>query len=375
MTSGNDLEWLLYAWLAEQDQRRAEGRFNDYFRVAFPDLCRYLRSLRADAASAEDIAQQTLIKFLTHLGTGRKVAAERILDALSEPTPSSLGRLHVQLAQEWRQHVQAFWDAAIGFRVVSNRQDGPVSWKERRAEINGRIESLTRQGRHMIEQIRRQCTEGPHDPQGDAVARAAQPFLRCTEGICTNLPALAIPSNGLLYTIAKRRFIDSTRRSRLHPVDSAHITGMGGGSVLEEIDLPSDDATLPHSPTAHEPVAVAGSEARGLALEQRYVAFLEFLRTPLTRAEAAVAEAESRGKATAECARAQSLRAKYDRLMAVLIALREHPQPTEQEIAGRLGLTRNQVKYAIERIRSEFNYFFPDLARDAQGRRKKESTS
>ena len=65
-----------------------------------------------------------------------------------------------------------------------------------------------------------------------------------------------------------------------------------------------------------------------------------------------------------------SLRSKYDRVMAVLAALREEPQPTEEEIARREGLTRNQVKYVIERIREEFNYFFPELARDAQGRRK-----
>jgi hypothetical protein len=57
--------------------------------------------------------------------------------------------------------------------------------------------------------------------------------------------------------------------------------------------------------------------------------------------------------------------------MAVLSALHESPQPSEDEIARRQGLSRNQVKYVIERIREEFNYFFPDLAREAEGRRKR----
>ena len=347
-------------------------RFNDYFRVAFPKLCRYIRALRADRASAEDIAQQTLIKLLTHLGTGRKVAAEQVLDALSQPLPAGLGLLQLRLVQEWRQHIQAFWDAAIGFRVALDRQEGSATWKERRSEINGRIEPLTRQGQHLIEEVRRRYAEGPKNSQGDANARGEQRFLQSAERICSALPALAIPSNGLLYTIAKRQFIDSTRR-RPHTVDS-DVTGTG--SALEEIDLPSDDTRLPQvSANAGEPIEAGVSRAQDLELEQRYAAFLEFLRAPLTRAEAALADAASRGKATTERARAQSLRAKYDRVVAVLIALREHPQPTEQEIADRLGLTRNQVKYAIERIRSEFNYFFPDLAGDAQGRRKKEGAS
>lgn len=369
MTYADDLEWLLYAWLSEPDQRRAGERFNDYFRVAFPELCRYVRSLRTDSASAEDIAQQTLLKLLTHLGASRRVAAEQVLVTLSEQLPLGLGQPHTRLVREWRQRVQAFSDAAVGFRVVLDGREGSASWKERRAEINGRIESLTRQGRLVIEEITRQCKEGPQNPEGDAAARGVQQFLQGAEQICANLPALLIPSNGLLYTIAKRQFIDSKRR-HLHPVDS-EVTGTSG-SVLEDIDLPSDDTALPQlSPIAE----AAGSGARDLELERRYAAFLEFLRASLTRAEAAVAEAASRGKATAERARAQSLRAKYDRLVAVLIALRKHPQPTEQEIADRLGLTRNQVKYAIERIRSEFNYFFPDLAGNAQGRRKKEGAS
>jgi DNA-directed RNA polymerase sigma subunit (sigma70/sigma32) len=67
-----------------------------------------------------------------------------------------------------------------------------------------------------------------------------------------------------------------------------------------------------------------------------------------------------------------SLRRKYERLVAVLRALHESPQPSEVEIARRLGVSRNQVKYVIERVREEFSRFFPDLAHAAHGRRKRQ---
>jgi DNA anti-recombination protein RmuC len=91
----------------------------------------------------------------------------------------------------------------------------------------------------------------------------------------------------------------------------------------------------------------------------------------LTRAEAALAAAASPGSARAQQAKVDSLRRKYERLTTVLSALHDSPQPSEEEIAQKQGLSRNQVKYLIERVRDEFNHFFPDLTRAAQGRRKR----
>jgi hypothetical protein len=202
-------------------------------------------------------------------------------------------------------------------------------------------------------------------------------FVRSTAAVCEHLPVLSIPSNGLLYTIAKRQFLDGMRSARAEERFRAELQGtVAETPVLEELSLDvSSDTTgcQSDSPAAHRessPLPCSGDFPSDVAADYR--AFLEFLRIPLTRAEGALAIASRRGSATAERVRVDSWRAKYDRLLAVLCALSLSPQPSEEEIGSRLGLTRNQVKYAIERIRAEFNRFFPELARDAQGRRKRQ---
>ena len=435
VTHSDHLDTLLYAWLSEADSRRAEQRFSTYFRTAFPDVCRFIRSLRVDPQTAQDIAQQALIKLLNRLGTERRAADERFRCARIELRPLDFGALHSRLVEAWRRQLGNFRDAAIGFRIPREPQRAPVPWQELREEINGRIEPLGRQGMHLLGEVRTrveatltglvgsESPQGPgsrgragHRPTGspesqqkvaqDCASEQIQAFvaallqyaqgrdwarvaseLACsgsvefvsrTSIVCENLPPLAIPSNGLLYTIAKRLFLDGLRTKR--PESSERIDDVAdndGESVLDELDF--DGAAPTEAPTAvvesWSNLAEPDTHAPGAPeseVEARYRGFLELLREPLTRAEAALAAAASKGRAKAEIARVESLRAKYQRLLAVLNALRETPQPTEEEIARRQGLTRNQVKYVIERIRKEFSYYFPDLAREAQGRRKRQ---
>jgi DNA-directed RNA polymerase specialized sigma24 family protein len=415
MAECEDLDSLLFAWLSEGDERRAERRFDDYFRAAFPTLCRYVRSLRTDPASAQDIAQQALIKLFNHLGTGRRAADEQVRNAVSLLRPLDFGPVHVRAVNAWRQQVAAFRDAAVGFRIDREFHKEATTWKELRTEINGQIDPLTRQGTHFLDEVRArvvsawealityrhvrvdgEIADGPPDSV-EQVRLFVSKFLRYAEGrqdsdvedaigcagavgfvtrtncVCDHLPTLAIPSSGLLYTIAKRQFIDRERSNQIRRFDYAADTTDGDASVLDQLDFGVDRAEPLEPRPLSTPVArsdLTGTEERDVELQDRYAAFLEFLRGPLTRAEGAFSAASCKGKAEAESTRVESLKAKYDRLMAILAALRESPQPTEDEIAWRLNLTRNQVKYAVERIRSEFNYFFPDLARDARGRRK-----
>ena len=429
-THSDHLDTLLYAWLSEADNQSAEQRFNSYFRAAFPDLCRYIRSLRVDPGTAQDISQQALIKFFNHLGTERRAADERIGIARDELRPLDFGTVHARLVEAWRRQLGSFRDAAIGFRIPHEPQKLPAPWRDLREEINGRIEPLSRQGTHFLAEVRTRIEASlaallrSESPQRvGSAARAARKqsrefdtktaqdcaneqiqgfvasllqyaqgrdcarvdselgcaggtdFVSRTNTVCENLPALAIPSNGLLYTIAKRLFVDGLRRKR--PESSERIEEAADDdarSVLDELDF---EGSVPiEAPRAAEswsnltePDAIV-SEAPS-EVEARYRGFLELLRAPLTRAEAALAAAASKGKAEAEAGRVESLRAKHDRLMAVLNALHHTPQPTEEEIAKTHGLTRNQVKYVIERVREEFSYYFPDLAREAQGRRKR----
>ncbi len=309
-----------------------------------------------------------------------------------------------------------------------------MPWQELREEINGRIEPLSRQGTQFLAEVRTRfgasltallrsaspqrvgsAARAEHKQSGspesdgelaqDRVNEQIQGFVNAllqyaqgrdsarvdsdlgcpggldfvsrTHTVCEKLPALAIPSNGLLYTIAKRLFLDGLRRKR--PESSERIENVAddeGGSVLEELDfdrsVPLEGPRVTESWSNLTESATPASESTESEVGARYRGFLELLRAPLTRAEAALAAAASKDKAEPEAARVESLRAKYERLLAVLNALRETPQPTEEEIARRQGLTRNQVKYVIERIREEFSYYFPDLARETRGRRKRQ---
>ena len=150
MSTADELDVLLYAWLSEPEARRAELRFNSYFQAAFAAICRYNRSLRTDPATAQDIAQQALIKLFNHLGTARHEADERIREALSALRPLDFGAQHVRRIDSWRQQVGSFRDAAVGFRVPTELQDSRASWRVLRDEINGRIPPLVREGTQLI---------------------------------------------------------------------------------------------------------------------------------------------------------------------------------------------------------------------------------
>jgi hypothetical protein len=156
--------------------------------------------------------------------------------------------------------------------------------------------------------------------------------------VCECLPVLAIPSNGLLYTIAKRLFLDSLRSKRPDPVElTAAVVERASRSVLDEWDAedstPSDSDSVPEGQRRTSLIMSCpdGHGDGGVSVERRYEAFLEFLRAPLTRAEASLAEAVSKGKANAQQVRVNSLRRKYARSLAVLTALHESPQPNEAQ--------------------------------------------
>jgi hypothetical protein len=412
-----DLDFLLYGWLSEPDEHRAEQQFTRYFRAAFPAICRYLRSLHTDPATAQDIAQQALIKLFTHLGTGRREADERLREALSALRPLELGALHVRQVEAWGRQVAGCRDAAVNFRVSGDSRASREPWKERREEINGRIPPLTRQAVHFIGEVRshiepRLSTLVARDSSLDGSSGQAQEddalasdtdqemerfltrlfelarshsvaeadtalgcagavgFLSGASTVRWDLPRVAVPSNGLLYTMSKRALLDRLRAGRYQTVQSVeHLADGTDDGVLSVLDTAGEGGPLP---TSEESTWVSPEDGEQLEteVEPRYRAFLEFLRAPLTRAEGALAAAAAKGQAKVERARVDSLRAKYDRLLSVLAALREDPPPTEEQIARREGLSRNQIKYVIERIREEFTHFFPDLARRTDGRRR-----
>jgi DNA-directed RNA polymerase specialized sigma24 family protein len=398
-----DLDILLHAWLSETNESVATRRFAQYFRVAFSEVCRYLRSLRADEATAQDISQQALVKLFKQLGTKRREADARLRAALSGLRPLDFGAVHVTRVHTWRDEVSSFGAAAVAFRS----SDG----QRAREEINSCIAPLRRQGGNLLSEVRARVDSAldglvgedgsldaddfEHETQafaakllrysaGREVATidaaigcpGAVGFVSRTQTVCEDLRTVAIPSNGLLYTIARRLFLNSLRSKSageaMLAVAVADEAETPGVLTDWDIDHPLDDLQPMQemsAATGREPRSDESDEERDI--ESRYRAFLEFLRAPLTRAEAALAQAASPGSARAQQAKVDSLRRKYERLTVVLRALHDSPQPSEEEIARRHGLSRNQVKYLIERVRNEFNHFFPELTRAAQGRRKR----
>lgn len=428
MNTADELDVLLYAWLSEREARRAELLFRDYFQAAFPAICRFVRAFHTDAETAQDVAQQALIKLFSHLGTERNAVDGQLREAVSELRPLDLGPLHMRRVGSWREQVSGFRDAAVGFRLPTRVSGPAAAWKDLRDAINRRIPPLTQQGVHFLEEVRQRVESNSADaaapesmtseshsvavPRSEesqdivegesfepAVRRfvenvlrgafiwdAAQhgtlgsaditSFVTHANTVCTTLPTLAIPSNGLLYTIAKRQMLDQLRARRpqraAYVQQLAEVTAAGVLDELESEGVASRENDTPESPVWADLAQTEAVDDQDAEVEVRYRAFLEYLRSPLTRAEATLEAAAARGAAKTERARVESLRAKYDRLLAVLAALQESPQPTEEDIAHRLSLTRNQVKYVIERVREDFNGFFPDLAREAQGRRKRQ---
>jgi DNA-directed RNA polymerase specialized sigma24 family protein len=417
------LDILLHAWLSEKNENMAARAFTQYFPVAFSEVCRYLRSLGADDATAQDISQQALVKLFSQLGTKRREADARLRAALSSLRPLDFGALHIEHVHTWREQASSFRAAAVAFRSL----DGPLA----RENINSCLLPLCRQGRRLLSEVRARVdsalnslirlesseqhpalhSDASAEPQSlsdDAAVDAderetasfaarllrysggreidgieaaigcpgAVGFVSRTKTVCEDLPTIAIPSNGLLYTIAKRLFLNYLRsKSASRAMFSAEMAQepVNSGILIEwEVDHPSDaEQPMWQMSALTEPEHYSGESDEERDIESSYRAFLEFLRAPLTRAEAALAAAASAGGARAQQAKVESLRRKFERLTAVLRSLHDSPQPSEEEIAQKHGLSRNQVKYLIERVRDEFNYFFPELTRDAQGRRKR----
>src|SRR5260370_38770673 len=142
MSTTDELDVLLYAWLSEPEARGAEFCFNSYFQAAFPAICRYIRSLRPDPATAQDIAQHAIIKLFNHLGTGRRAADERMREAISALRPLDFGVLHVRGVDSWRRQVWSFRDAAIGFRIPRESPDTRGACKEPADECTSRMPHL-----------------------------------------------------------------------------------------------------------------------------------------------------------------------------------------------------------------------------------------
>ncbi len=398
------LDQRLYAWLAEPDEQRFERAFNAYFAVAFPAVVRHLaRMSRWDTAQLEDLAQEALLKFFQRAGRGRREASELIAATLPHLHALALGPIHERQLKGWKGDIASFRDSVMGFSIAPNDEADDATWKSTIRILADRIPRLQRQGGHLVEAVRLKLEWNiaeltPGDPASTAVSTAAplddnDSVLALVQGLCeqlaqkgqqslaaqaklsgvqlfcvnartviVSLPPLRIPTSGFMFEIALSLYLDECKRrgrrkrggtAMSHPIESMNLepdVTPDGDSYLDGAEFaatagPTSDASFLPS---HDPT-------QGYENEDFLERFYQHLREPLDRATAQYEVAGSPGRAAAERRKVATLTQKFTRTIAVLSNMGEGY--TQEQTAGRLAISRNQVKYIVELVQEAYLRF------------------
>jgi DNA-directed RNA polymerase specialized sigma24 family protein len=406
------LDQRLYAWLSESDERKFELAFRSYFTVAFPSLVRHLARLsRWDTAELEEVAQDALLRFFEKVGRGRREAAEQATQSLAGVRPLQLGPLHARQVTSWTADVAGFIADSMGFLPPAGDVMG-VEWKTVIRELTDRIPALQGRGYLLFGAIQIQLewplesagsageptksTDFPADSDGgtrlrfaenlmrekeDNSARAAQAeqrlvgvlsFVEGTLSVIRVIPRLRVPTNGYLFEISNSVYLDECkkrgRRKRggmgVPATFQAMVTGEGYASAhpLDEVDSGPDGERIEHDGTLWAGIAMEGDQAVPAVdptLQYEHHEFFEkfyaYMRVPVDAAMEAYSTAQAGGRGAAERRRLESLTVRYSTMMAVLSSIGEGY--TQDRTAERLGLTRNQVKYILERVQDAYARF------------------
>src|ERR1700678_1078093 len=111
------LDHMLYAWLAEPDNRKFERAFEKYYGEAFAGLVRYLAPrLSAFELDFEQIAADALLKFFSRVGRNRREASEWIMNALPRIQSFDFGPMHIRNVRRWTTDVGFFRETTMTFR-------------------------------------------------------------------------------------------------------------------------------------------------------------------------------------------------------------------------------------------------------------------
>ncbi len=201
-------------------------------------------------------------------------------------------------------------------------------------------------------------------------------FVSTTMTVILHLPALRVPTNGYLFEIALTVYLDECkkrgRRKRggtgfresdaategvfgavAHPIERLGAEFDGSGGVGEYLDV---EYSPPANGASTDAPAVPSVDP---TRQYEDVEFLEkfyaYLRRPLDEATADYQRAQTTGRAATEWKKASSVSMKFERTVAVLSLMGEGY--TQEQIATRLDLSRNQVKYVIELVQESYARF------------------
>jgi DNA-directed RNA polymerase specialized sigma24 family protein len=419
-TKATQLDQMLYAWLAESDDRKFDRAFQRYYGEASPSLVRYLASRsNLPDLDCEQIAVDALLKFFNRVGRDRRQAAQSVSQALPQIQPINLGPFHVRQVQRWTADVGSFKNRSMSFTLTPD-DAAARDWKAEILTQTNDIPPLQRQGLHLLEAVRvavgviaEPALVAPENfPDGTAEASPAEhaairafaealreagaggataaeskhpgvlKFVGGTWTVVDVLPALRIPTNGYLFDIAQSMYLDECKsRNRKK-------RGGGGVSAARPDDAHAFDGPTP-SVTAFvldeerafdeaDTEGAGGSSVRFAFRPGEFTAdptaelidedfceqFYACLRKPLHDAEEAYRRAAAVGKADAERKRLASVSDKHARLMAVL-TMRIEGQ-TQEAIAQLLDLSRNQVKYIAEQVQAAYQLFCASAMRPAR---------
>jgi DNA-directed RNA polymerase specialized sigma24 family protein len=324
----------------------------------------------------------------------------------------------------WSQQVSGFRDRAMSFRPVPASELSDVDFKVEIRALADRIPLLQRQGYQLLHAVRvdldwrvdpaERATEvndrldlDEVDPNAAVLRIFVQSMVSETSTestralsagqrhpdvlvfvdntftiICT-LPKLRIPTNGYLFEIAMTIYLDECKKrgrkkrggsgfSRASSPsvdsgeDSAHPLGQMGAEPFGTLGGEEEFGTDFTVPVNDVPSSFVGSSIDPTSQyedKEFLEKFYAYLRRPLDEATEAYEQAQLKGRATAERHKLDSLSNKFARTVSVLTMMGEGF--TQEQIAERLSLSRNQVKYIIELVQDAYARFDTASARSS----------
>jgi len=293
------LDALLYQWVGEADESRIDTAFREYYSAAFPALVRHVQHRTGwDMSSAEDLAQDALLRFFERVGRGRWEAAAFVRSESAQLTALYFGVLHSRRVARWAGDVCAFADSTVNWRLPAGAVDATEEGRASASSLSAQIAPLQAGGRCLVDELRRmlkwpleqssgqqasypdslplESSEGmASEVRDDDVARFARDLARerslltpraaaieerfpgawrFVESIVTIiewLPRLRVPTNGYLFDIATTTVLDEIKKMRRrkrggveHSANdySAHEGGVRDGSV-HPLDVIPDEAS------------------------------------------------------------------------------------------------------------------------------------
>ena len=329
--------------------------------------------------------------------------------------------VHVRRVELWTELAETFRLAAMTFRpsphmmrsaakAMIDEINGRIVPLQRRAvdlleyvfsrmsgspyqsEASGSREDhrITSRALEISSAVRSMFSDEELGPVPDPVVSFAEKAASAT----CDIPMVRVHTNSLLFEIAKNKYIDEQRkqRTRSHG-DSSRPATSGSDGQLADLNKLDVNEESPMAPTEENPLAgdvdergvmmvsehplqtapvdlddetdaTRGPRAQGVnehsaedvfAARQIFEKFFEYLNAPVARASMMLKNARTSSEHELARRRLEREQIKYQQREAILLAVGEGD--SQETIAKNLGLTRNQVKYAIEAAREELTRF------------------